>query len=420
MSNYGTGLEQSPARRVMLHLDLDAFFCSVEELRDPTLVGIPFAVGGSPDGRGVVASCSYAARSFGVRSAMPMGKALALCPTLRIISSNYGDYKVASQQVMRLLHSVTPHIEQISIDEAFLDITDRGMDAMEVGYKIQSAISSRFGLSCSIGIASNKLMAKIATDVAKSKTRAGTTPRAVLEVPRGEERAFLAPLPAGALWGVGPMTAERLASIGMRTIGDIAMWPRDDLIRRFGKHGADLHAHAQGVDTRPISTERAAKSISKETTFVKDVDDAGELTRTLFKQAAQVSAHLHKSHLRGSVVKIKIRWADFTTLSRQTAMSTPTDDPSAIYEAANKLLCDVWTDARPVRLIGVGVSGIAPPAQLSLWDEEPARRAEQEKKTEKALALLKARFGEGALFRGSDLIAAESDSATEDFFDNDW
>lgn len=255
--------------RTIIHLDLDQFFCAVEEQRDTSLRGKTFAVGGRPEGRGVVASASYAARAFGVRSAMPMAQAVRLCPELIVVRPDFAAYRAASQQVMARLHTLTELVEQISIDEAFLDATALDADGAGIAARLQQTIRDDLALSCSLGVAGNKLVAKIATDVGKSMARRGAIPSAICVVPPGEEAQFLAPLPATALWGVGPKTAEKLASMGIVTVGDIANWPAADLARRFGQHGADLARRARGIDPRPIVTERAAKSISQETTFAQ-------------------------------------------------------------------------------------------------------------------------------------------------------
>jgi DNA polymerase-4 len=388
------------ADRTIIHLDLDQFYCAVEEQRDPTLKGRPFAVGGRPEGRGVVASASYAARAFGVRSAMPMAHAVRLCPQLLTVRPNFPAYRAASQAVMERLHALTELVEQISIDEAFLDVTSLGEPGADIAARLQAVVRAELGLSCSIGVAANKLVAKIATDVGKGMARSGAIPSAICVVPPGEEPAFLAPLPAGALWGVGPKTAERLAGMGILTIGDLAGWPADDLARRFGQHGEDLTRHARGIDQRPIVTERAAKSISQETTFAHDVVDRASLERTIRAQASEVATKLRRKELMGATVKIKIRWPDFTTPTRQLTLRQPTDEAETIIDAALRLFEQIWSRGQPVRLIGVGVSGLGtPPRQLSLWDllapEEQARQA----KLRAAVDALHARFGTGVARR---------------------
>jgi DNA polymerase-4 len=393
--------------RTIIHLDLDAFFCAVEEQHDPNLHGKPFAVGGRPESRGVVSSASYAARQFGVHSAMPMARAARLCPDLVVVTPNFAAYRAASQQVMERLHALTPLVEQISIDEAFLDVTALGAPGETLAAQLQAIIRDDLALSCSLGVASNKLLAKVATDVGKSLVRSGKMPQAICVVPPGEEAAFLAPLPAIALWGVGPKTAERLAELGMHTVGDIAAWPEADLARRFGQHGEDLARRARGIDDRPIVTERPTKSISQETTFARDVADRALLERTLCEQASSIARKLRREDLMGTTVKLKIRWPDFTTPTRQLTLLQPTDESELIAEAALRLFGQIWTSEQAVRLIGVGVSGLgSPPRQLSLWDAPPAPTPEQlarQQRVAAALAAIQARFGVGAVRRGSEL-----------------
>jgi DNA polymerase IV len=393
----------SATNRTIIHLDLDAFFCAVEEQHDPTLRGKFFAVGGRPESRGVVSSASYAARQFGVRSAMPMAQAVRLCPNLIVVRPNYPAYRTTSQQVMERLHALTPLVEQISIDEAFLDVTALGEPGEAIAALLQATIRDDLALSCSLGVAANKLVAKIATDVGKSMVRSGQMPQAICVVPRGEEATFLAPLPTTALWGVGPKTAEKLAGLGIHTIGDIAAWPAADLARRFGQHGQDLARRARGVDDRPIVTERAAKSISQETTFARDVTDQATLEQTLREQVAQIAQQLRHKDLVGTTVKLKIRWPDFTTPTRQLTLPQPTDEAEEIAAAALRLFQQVWPRGQAVRLIGVGVSGLGtPPRQLSLWDvpmpEETVRQ-----RVRAALAAIEARFGAGVVRRASEL-----------------
>src|SRR5215207_5135569 len=295
-------MEEMP--RSILHIDLDAFYCAVEETHNPNLRGKPFAVGGKPEERGVVASCSYAARRMGVRSAMPMGKALRLSPGLIIVSSRHQLYSDVSQQVMERLHDLTSLVEQISIDEAFLDISDIHKSPEITARTLQSRIRDELQLPCSIGIASNKLVAKLATEVGKSfalhETKAKGEigpPNAITVVPFGEEAAFLSPLPADMLWGVGPKTSARLTELGIYTVGDIAKWPESELIRMFGENGRDLARHSKGIDDRPITTEHETKSISQEITFSRDVRDDKALEKTVREQSAEVARQLRKNEL---------------------------------------------------------------------------------------------------------------------------
>ena len=391
--------------RKILHLDLDAFFCAVEETRNPELRGKAFAVGGKPEERGVVASCSYAARRDGVRSAMPMGKALGLSPRLIIVPSRHRLYGEVSRQVMDILHTVTGLLEQISIDEAFLDISDIREDPERIARGLQARIRDEVHLPCSIGIASNKLVAKIATEVGKAlalkRIKAQglvEPPNAVTVVPVGKEAEFLSPLPADMLWGVGPKTSGRLTELGIHTIGDIAKWPESEMIRLFGENGRDLSRHAKGIDDRPIVTEHETKSISQETTFSVDVRNDKVLEKTLREQAAEVARQLRKNNLAGKTIKLKIRWPDFTTLTRQTTLNSPTDQDDEILKNALELMKSVRKSNQAVRLIGVGVSGLGEPVrQLGLWDFD----SERSRKVQDVLDTLQEKYGKDVIKRGN-------------------
>jgi DNA polymerase IV len=391
--------------RTILHIDLDAFYCAVEETYNPELRDKPFAVGGRPEERGVVASCSYAARRMGVRSAMPMGKALRLSPGLIIVPTRHHLYSEVSRKVMQRLHDITPLVEQISIDEAFLDISDVPGPPETIAQKLQSQIRDELQLPCSIGIASNKLLAKIATEVGKAlrlreiKAKGETKPpNALTIVPFGEEAAFLAPLPADMLWGVGPKTSARLTELGIYTIGDLAKWPENELIRMFGENGRDLARHSKGIDDRPITTEHETKSISQEITFSKDVRDDKVLEKTLHEQSVEVARQLRKNELAGSTVKLKIRWPDFTTLTRQTTFNYRTDREDEIEKAALDLLRSVRKPNQAVRLIGVGVTGLGRPIrQLGLWDEG----SEKERKLQDVVDELQEKYGKNVIKRGN-------------------
>ncbi|PWH12529.1 MAG: DNA polymerase IV [Anaerolineae bacterium] len=354
--------------RTILHLDLDAFFCAVEELRDPGLRGKPFAVGGRPEARGVVASCSYAARARGVRSAMPMRQAMRLCPDLLVIPPHRDVYEEVSAQVMLRLRALSPLVEQISIDEAFVDLSDLSQPAVQIARQVQSQIWDELHLPCSIGVAANKLVAKIATEVGKKAARGSDYPRALVVVPAGEEAAFLAPLPVSMLWGVGPKTEQRLAALGIRTIGELAAYDEHELTTCFGVAGSQMWQHARGFDARPVITEHVTKSISQETTFAHDVADDKMLEQVVREMAAKVGKRLRRENLAASTVKLKLRWPNFTTLTRQITLPTCTDLDEDIGSAALHLLHKVRQPAQAVRLIGVGVSGLGEPIrQISLW-----------------------------------------------------
>jgi len=390
--------------RTILHLDLDAFFCAVEETRNPSLRGVAFAVGGQPNERGVVASCSYAARKMGVRSAMPMSRAVRLCPGLVIVPSRHRVYSEVSQKVMSILHDQSGLVEQISIDEAFLDVSDIQEDHERLARRLQARIRDELHLPSSIGIASNKLVAKIATEVGKAlalkriKAQGLTEPpNAVTVVPSGEEAAFLSPLPADMLWGVGPKTFQKLADLGIHTIGDIAKWPENELIRMFGENGRDLARHAKGVDNRPIETERETKSISQEVTFSVDVRDDKVLQKTIREQSSRVASQLRKNELAGSTIKLKIRWPDFTTLTRQTTLNHRTDQEDEIAKAALELMDSVRKSNQAVRLIGVGISGLGQPIrQLGLWDMDN----EKSRRLQEALDVLREKYGRDVIHKG--------------------
>lgn len=387
-------------KRVILHLDLDAFYCAVEEKYDPSLVGKAFAVGGDAQQRGVVASCSYPARVFGVRSAMPMSQALRLCPELLVISRRDDAYSRASKAVMALLHQLTPLVEQLSIDEAFLDVTGIQEPPDVIAHELQQKITDACGLPASIGVASNKLVAKIANNIGKARNNTPHPPRAIEVVPAGSEATFLAPLPIRELWGVGPKTADNLRSLGMHTIGDIAAQSQQKMLHHFGKHGYEMWQRANGIDTRPVETEREAKSISKEVTFTHDINEAGELKRTLRQLAEGVGRRLRTSNLAGATITLKLRWPDFTTITRQTTLPHATQDDALIVQTAVDLFEQHW-NGQYVRLIGVGISNFeAPQRQLAMWETAEDKR---QRKLQATLDDLHQRFGDGTIKRGSNV-----------------
>ncbi len=388
-------------KRVIIHLDLDAFFCSVEAQFNPDLHQKAFAVGGQPDARGVVASCSYAARRHGVRSAMPMSKALRLCPGLIIVPPHFDRYQAASSAVMAILADMTPLVQQLSIDEAFMDLTGLPGSAQDIARRIQTEIRQATGLPSSLGAATNKLVAKIATNVGKSQAVTDDTPNAITVVPPGTESAFLAPLPVRDLWGVGPKTAEQLALLDVNTIGDLAQIPEAELRFRFGKLGTELYHRARGLDDRPVEPDRETKSISHETTFAQDVSSREELRLTLRRLSEDVGRRLRREGLSGTTVRLKLRWSDFTTISRQMTATAPLDQDAAIYAAALELLDTAWMVGRSVRLIGVGVSGLRESVhQLDLWD---VQADQQQRRLQSTLDELRERYGPASLMRGSDL-----------------
>ena len=385
------------AYRKILHLDLDAFFCAVEELRQPELRGVPFAVGGRPNERGVVASCSYPARQFGVHSAMPTARALKLCPGLILVTPQHHAYHAASVQVMDILNQLTPLVEQISVDEAFMDVSDLPQTGLELAKVLQAGIFEKTGLPCSIGVATNKLVAKIATNIGKSTHRSPLPPRAILVVPPGGEAAFLAPLPVRELWGVGPKMSARLVELGVTTIGELARKPEAWMVKQFGKWGFEMAQHARGIDDRPIELLREAKSISQEVTFDRDIAEQKRLEDTLQEMSTQVGYRLRQEGLSGGTVRIKLRWPDFSTHTRQLTLPQATDQDGIIFSVARQLFHSLWEPGRPVRLLGVGVSGLSSQVyQMSLWDGSN----EKERRLLAALDALRQRFGEEAVQRG--------------------
>jgi DNA polymerase-4 len=335
---------------------------------------------------------------------MPMGRALRLCPGLLIVPSRHSLYSEVSEQVMQRFRDLTPLVEQISIDEAFLDISDIQEAPEGIARNLQTRIREELQLPCSIGIASNKLVAKIATEVGKAlrlreiKDKGEVQPpNALTVVPLGEEAAFMAPLPADMLWGVGPKTSARLTELGIHTIGDIAKWPESELVRMFGENGRDLAKHSKGLDDRPIVTEHETKSISQEITYSRDVRDDKVLEKTLHEMSVEVAAQLRRNNLAGKTIKLKLRWPDFTTLTRQTTLNSPTDQSDEIERVALDLMRTVRKPYQAVRLIGVGVTGLGQPIrQLGLWDFS----SEKDRKLQEVMDELQEKYGRNVIQRG--------------------
>ncbi len=384
--------------RTIIHLDLDAFYCAVEEQRDDSLRGKAFAVGGRPEERGVVASCSYAARLSGVRSATPMAQAVRLCPGLVIVPPDFQAYHDSSEKVMERLRELTPLVEQISIDEAFLDVSGVRQSGEAIARRLQSSVRDDVGLPCSLGVATSKLVAKIATEVGKSTAAAGRPPNAVTVVPPGEEASFLAPLPIRMLWGVGPKMAERLSQLGVATIGDLARLSERQLTSRLGQVGYDLARRARGIDDRPVATEHEVKSISQEITFPHDLRDGDRLRSTLRELADGVGRQLRKGGLVGRTVRLKLRWSDFTTLTRQLTLRQATDRDDVIGDSVVRLFDATWRRARPVRLLGVAVSNLGGRRQqLLLWEDDSRTSTA----LQDALDKVRDRFGPQAVRRAT-------------------
>jgi len=378
--------------RSIIHLDLDAFFASVEELLDPSIAGLPILVGGDPDGRGVVSSASYAARAFGVHSAMPMSQALRLCPQAVVRRGHRGEYTSYSKRVMGILAEYTPLLEPISIDEAFLDVT--GCErlfgpAEELAHRIQQRILSELGLPSSLGVASNKLVAKVASALAK--------PHGVLVVPAGEEAAFFAPLPIERLWGVGEVTARRLHGLGVHTIGELAALSEQQMKALFGSAAAEMHRRALGRDDRPVAAEGRRKSISQERTFARDVGDIQVLRRSLLDMSEDVASQLRQHGECARTVVLKMRYPDFRTITRRVTLSQPTDLAEVIHAHVVKLLQEEWKRGVHLRLIGVGVTGLAQARQLGLFDA-PTERLD---KLSRVVDEIRSKYGRDAIRRAS-------------------
>lgn len=368
----------APGPRWILHVDMDAFFASVEAIDDPSLAGRPLIVGGA-GARGVVASCSYEARVFGVRSAMPSGQARRLCPHAVFVPGRYDRYAEVSRQMHAIFHRFTPRVEGISLDEAFLDVSGAVRllgPPRTIAAEIRDQIRTELRLSCSVGVAQVKFLAKLASEAAKPQVdrtidpRAGGTGSGIYVVECGQELAFLHPHPIEALWGVGPATARRLRALGFATIGDLARVDPGVLERAVGRaHGRHLADLARGVDDRGVEPDRPVKSVSHEETYPADRRDPEGLRVELLRMSDSVASRLRQSGVAGRTVTIKIRYGDFTTHTRSETQPAGTASASVIAGVASRLLGGV--DLAPgVRLLGVGVSnlsaaGSAPGEQLS-------------------------------------------------------
>jgi len=380
--------------RTVLHVDLDAFFCSVEARLNPQLSGIPFVVGGSPRSRGVVASASYEARRYGVRSAMPTAQAIRLCPKLIVVPPRHSTYGEVSDQIVERLRVAAPVVEQLSVDEAFLDASDDPRPGQEIARLLKASIAEEFGLPSSWGVASNKLVAKIATTVGK--------PDGLVVVPAGQEVEFLRPLPVEMLWGVGPKTQARLAELGVATIGHLAELPEEILKSELGSHGMELAARARGEDNRPVVDAYEPRFLSGETTYPSDVSDPTILQQTLLEISEDLGARLRKVERAASTVRVKIRWPDFSTLTRQKRLSQPTDQDGEIYETAKALFLRLWSRGKAVRLLGVGVSELGPPSrQLQLFDRSWA----EDGSLLRAVDAIRAKFGKESIQRASGMAS---------------
>ncbi|MGN6575759.1 MAG: DNA polymerase IV [Nocardioides sp.] len=356
----------------ILHVDLDAFFAAVEQRDKPSLRGKPVVVGGV-GGRGVVATASYEARAFGVRSAMSTAEARSRCPNAAFLTGRFEAYRASSVAVMKLLRELSPLVEPLSLDEAFVDLAAAGLDDLSVdgvtavAQRLKDGVREVTGGLCgSVGVATSKLVAKIASDLDK--------PDGLVVVPPGTERDLLRPMKVGVIPGVGPATAERLRRVGVHTVADLERVSADELVRLVGQaHGTSLFHLARAEDDRPVVAEREAKSVSAEDTYDTDLVDKRLLDGLLDRQAAKVTARLRKARLSGRTITVKIRLHDFTTHTRSATLPAPTDSTRVVARTARSLLAEVDTSAG-VRLLGVGVSGLADWIQEDLfeqYDDEP-------------------------------------------------
>jgi nucleotidyltransferase/DNA polymerase involved in DNA repair len=388
---------------IFLHVDMDAFFASVEQLDHPELRGRPVVVGAPPDRRGVVAAASYEAREHGIHSAMPSRTAYQKCPEAVFVSHRMDRYKEVSDQIMRIFESYTPLVQPLSIDEAFLDVTGAQRlfgDGPAIAEKIRRDIREQTGLTASVGVAPNLFLAKIASDMNKPD---GLT--VVPSDPAAVER-FLAPLSIRCMWGVGEVTQKKMLSLGITTFGRLQRFDLRILEKALGKRAAASFSRlARGIDDRGISTGRAEKSISNETTFRHDVEDPAAIEAAYLKLVDKVGRRLRKAGLFATTVHLKLRWSDFSTITRQTRLQTACRDDITLRETGTALLRQHLQD-RPVRLIGFGVSGLVQSAgrqagQLDFFEAPEQELYEKRDRLSRAADRIRQKFGDRSLRRGS-------------------
>ncbi|MBC9935471.1 MULTISPECIES: DNA polymerase IV [unclassified Leucobacter] len=372
-------------RASMLHVDMDSFFVSVELLDRPDLIGKPVVVGGT-SGRSVVSSASYEARTFGVRSAMPIGQALARCPQLVILPGSYDKYRIASRAVMAIFAEFTPLVEPLSIDEAFLDVEGSRKlfgEPIEIARAIRERVREVTGLPASVGLGGTKFIAKLASQRAK--------PDGILEIPPARSLEFLHPLPVGAMWGVGAATEKALRSRAIHTVADLAREPMESLRRLVGAASAQkLHELANGRDARDIVTSRIEKSIGHEETFAQDVADPRVLNRELLRLSAKIGERLRAAEVEARTVAIKVRWANFETITRSRTLPEATNSSRRLFQTARELFEALDVAGRPVRLIGVRAEQLVAEGSdpAGLWSDDDGWRA-----VDSAVDELRERFG---------------------------
>jgi nucleotidyltransferase/DNA polymerase involved in DNA repair len=386
--------------RLIAHVDMDCFFAAVEVLDDPSLRGRPVIVGADPQGgkgRGVVSAASYEARKFGVHSAMPVSRAFALCPQGVFLPGRMGRYSEISGKIMEILKGFTPQIEQISVDEAFLDLSGCQRlfgEPREIARKIKTAIKSRLSLTASVGMGSNKLVAKIASDLQK--------PDGLVIVPSGEEKEFLALMPSGKLWGVGPKTADRLKQMGLETIGQLAEYDPKRLETVFGKMGTYLHERANAIDNDAVSQGYQVKSMGREHTYDEDTGSKEDIHRMLLTLSEQVAASLRAEGVKGRTITLKLRYQDFETHTYGRTLETAVDNAIEINAIARMLFDKNWQTFRKIRLIGVSASNLNQGEdQLGLFDD-PKKKIKNEK-LDKAVDEIRERYGRKAVKRAGEM-----------------
>lgn len=384
--------------RSILHVDLDAFFAAVEQRDRPELRGKPVLVGGDPKGRGVVSTASYEARPFGCHSAMSMARAVRLCPHAIVVRPRMKRYGEASRQVFDILEKFTPLVEPVSIDEAFLDVTGSIRllgQPEEIAQGLRRRIREETGLTASAGVATNKFIAKLASDLNK--------PDGLVVVQSDQVRAFLDPLPISRLWGVGKVTLPRLESLGVRTFADLRRFPQVKLKEHFGKAGEQFYRLVRGIDSRELVPDRRAKSISHEVTFSVDVQDYDHLRAVLLDQVEHVARRLRQHQRMARTVTMKVRTADFKTVTRGTTLSSPTDRTDAIWQVVSTLF-EKWWRWQPsaVRLIGVGVSQLSSDAEEQLGLFAP-RADSGSQRLDCVVDEIRDRYGDEAIARGAHI-----------------
>lgn len=373
--------------RVIVHVDLDAFYASVEVRDNPALRGKPVVVGGRT--RGVVLAASYEARKYGVRSALPMTRALRLCPQAVVIAPRMSAYAAESDRFFDVLSRYSPLVEGLSLDEAFLDLTGTEAllgETMDAVRRLRAEVREKTGLACSAGVAPTKSVAKLATDLAK--------PDGQIRVPDGGVREFLAPLKVGRLWGVGPKTEQALVSVGIRTIGDLQRAPEALLHRALGGDGSGLRALALGEDPRPVVPDHEAKSIGAEETFEEDLDDLEAIETHLLGQAERVASRLRRAGVAAGGVTLKYKLEDFRLVTRQKTLAQPTSDGPTLFREASALL-RANVPPRPIRLCGVTAHALGPPAPPGLFD----RTDRKQDRLNDALDRVREKYGRGSLVR---------------------